>query len=191
MSETSMMPTYRGARSVNFLNRVQNRPLSLGFNPAEFIGPGWGFWRGERDGSGLTGKLDWDSRSLTFTHKRLARVQLISSLERGTFCKDAEILVSGERTLERLWVANCIPLNLSFFEVLWKNKNLIPLLFQTTHSMTRIFFDAQSLRSPDGERCTLCMYFEETDGNCKWEWETVPLRNLRNQRDLSAVIILQ
>ena len=66
------------------------------FNPAEFIGKGWSFWRGPADGYGLQGELEQDERSLALTTLDTGKIILKTSLE------GEKSWITGEENLKRL-----------------------------------------------------------------------------------------
>ncbi len=136
------------------------------FNPAEFIGPGWSFWRGPADGNGLEGEPEQDSRSLALTEVDLSKVLLEVHLN------PSETHTTGEERLGRLTVANRIRLDLGVFKTLWDNKALISASWKekTNGNTTYIFFDGQVLRSPSGKRYTLCLCWlgGKWRRDCRW-----------------------
>lgn len=134
------------------------------FNPAEFIGAGWSVWRGPADGDGLTGEEEQDPRSLALTELDLTKVKLETCL-----CKD-EPSVTGEERLRRLREAGRIRLDAKVFETFRRNPYLIPKQWKekTNGNITYVFFDGTVLRSPDGRRFTLCLYWR--DGQWRWDY---------------------
>ncbi len=150
------------------------------FNPAEFIGAGWKFWLGPADGDGLSGELEQDSRSLALTEVDVTKIFLEVHL------KKSETSTTGEERLKRLIATNRVRLDLGVFKTLWDNKALIPASWKekTGGNTTYIFFDGQILRSPDGRRYTLYLYW---DGG-EWRWLVYWLDISRHANDPSAVL---
>lgn len=151
------------------------------FNPAEFIGEGWSFWRGPAGGNGLEGELEQDSRSLALAEVSLSKILL------ETHLKPKETLTTGEEHLNRLMAADRIRLDLGVFKTLWDNKALIPVRFKekTNGNTTYIFFDGQTLRDPHGERYALYLFL---DGDGTWDWGVRWLDFHRNVNNPSAVL---
>lgn len=151
------------------------------FNPAEFIGEGWSFWKGPANGNGLEGDPEQDSRSLELTEVDISKILL------ETHLKDGESYTTGDERIERLIHAERILLDLGVFKTLWDKKVLIPARFKekTKGNTTYIFFDGQTLRGPDGYRCTLCLYLV-VDGD--WYGRVDRLDVDRNVDDPSAVL---
>ena len=133
------------------------------FNPTESIGNGWSFWLGPADGNGLEGKPEQDDCSLALTEVDLSEILLEAHL------KSRETSITGEERLRRLIAADRIRLDLGVFKTLWDNKEMIPASFsgRTNNNATCVFFDGQTLRSPDGQRFTL---FLSLSGGGAWRW---------------------
>jgi hypothetical protein len=150
------------------------------FNPAEFIGKGWDFWRGPIDGDGLSGDLDEDPRSLAITQLDLSQIRLVTTLKEG------ETIINGEEKQWRLKAASYIRLDLGIFQTFWNNQRLIPQLFRelTSGGTTYIFFDGQPLRNPNGYRYVLYLYFDDGE----WYWYYYWLGYDFNVNDPSAVL---
>lgn len=132
------------------------------FNPAEFIGSGWSIWRGPKDCNGLKGEEEQDKIALALTEVDLNKIRF------ETMLKLDETRVNGEEKLTRLKKAGHIRLDAKIFQTLLENPNLIPEEWKekTNGKTTYIFFDGTILRSPDGDRCVLCLCW---DGG-KWYW---------------------
>ena len=152
------------------------------FNPAEFIGKGWDFWRGPADSNGLEGDLDRDERSLAITELDLSKINLVTML-------GPETVIKGEEKLRRLTRVNHIRLDLGIFQAFWQNQRLIPKLFKepTNGGTTCIFFDGQVLRLPHGDRCVLYLYFNAG----RWYWNFYWLDYVFNASSPSAVLASQ
>lgn len=135
---------------------------STPFNPAKFIGKGWSIWRGPADGNGLEGEEEQDTQSLAITELNPSKIRLVSTLREG------ETVVGGEENLRRLREANHVCLDAGIFQTFWNHKELIPPLSKelTNGATTYIFFAGTTLRSPDGDRHVLYLFF---DGSL-WRW---------------------
>jgi hypothetical protein len=134
------------------------------FNPAEFIGAGWGIWRGLADGNGLEGEEEQDARSLVITEVDLNKVILDATLNAG------ENYITGEERLRRLEKKVATKMDAAIFQALWNNKHLIPERFKekTNGNTTYVFVDGTTLRSPDGFRYSL--FFAWDAGLREWSW---------------------
>jgi len=134
------------------------------FDSAAFkgLGGGWTIWRGPKDGDGLTGEEEQDSRALAITELDLSKIRFETGLE------GKETSVKGETKLARLKKANYVRLDAKVFQTLWENQHLIPLQWKekTNGNTTYIFFDGTVLRSPDGRRYVLCLYWSDD----AWRW---------------------
>ncbi|MCI0562843.1 MAG: hypothetical protein MN733_30545, partial [Nitrososphaera sp.] len=155
------------------------------FNPAEFIGKDWSFWRGHANGKGLQGELEQDERSLALTEVDTSKILLKNNLKRG------EEWITGEENLYRLKTVGT-RLDLGIFWSLWRNQLLIPERFKqkTTEHTTFIFFDGQILRDPYGRRCTLSCYWDDDRylNDNRWSWRCYQLSFGRGERRPSAVL---
>ncbi len=185
-----LTPAERGERFAAFVRnqcqlivsepKIISIDRTVSFNPAEFIGEGWTFWRGPADGTGLEGDLEQDSRSLALTEMDLSKILLEAHLKPG------ETGTTGEERIKRLIAANRIRLDLGVFKTLWDNKALIPKYKKKINGKsTHIFFDGQTLRSPNGKRFTLSLYLSD-DGT--WCWLVHWLGYRRFVNDPSAVL---
>ena len=150
-------------RSIGSILRI-NR--STPFNPAKFLGEGWSIWRGPADGNGLSGEEDQDRRSLALTEVDLSKVRFETCLH------DGESSITGEEKLRRLKEAGHIRLDAKVFQTLWENKDKIPESWKekTDCNTTFIFFDGTTLRSPDGDRNVLFLYWSGGGWNWDFRW---------------------
>ena len=75
----------------------------------------------------------------------------------------------GEERIKRLKAEGRIRLDAKVFQTFWENQALIPerLKERVNGNIQFIYFDGTILRSPDGDRCTLYLYF---DGGGSWDW---------------------
>ena len=138
--------------------RIRSQP----FNPATFIGQGWTIWRGPSDGDGLTGKEEQDDRSLDVTEIDLSKIQLVTML------KARDSVITGEEKLKRLKRAKHICLDAKVFQTLWENQDRIPEAWKerVNGNIQYVCFDGTVLRSPNGIRYVLYLYFLEG----RWYW---------------------
>ncbi len=132
------------------------------FNPSTFIGEGWSFWKGPIDGNGLKGKAAQDERSLVLSEVDLSQVRF------ETMLKDGESSIRGEEKLERLKASGNIRLDAKILQTLWENKHFIPESWKerVNGNIRYIFFCGTELRSSDGDRFLLCLYW----GVGGWGW---------------------
>ena len=146
-------------RSIGSILRI-NR--STPFNPAKFLGEGWSIWRGPADGDGLSGNEEQDERSLALTEVDLSKVRFETCLH------DGESSITGEEKLKRLKETGHIRLDAKVFQTLWENKDKIPESWKEKidGNIRYIFFDGTTLRSPDGDRRVLSLYW--SDGGWRW-----------------------
>lgn len=149
------------------------------FNPAEFIGMEWSIWRGPADGDGLSGEEDQDERSLELKEIDTAKILLET-------CLQDEKSMTGEEQILRLKSAGRIRLDSAIFYSLWHHHWMIPKEWEKKINgyTACIFFDGTPLRSPDGDRCTLCLYFEDD----RWGWHCCWLVGDRDVGGPSAVL---
>ncbi|OGM98600.1 MAG: hypothetical protein A3C71_02820 [Candidatus Yanofskybacteria bacterium RIFCSPHIGHO2_02_FULL_43_15c] len=154
------------------------------FNPATFIGAGWSVWRGPASGDGLEGEEERDLRSAALAELGLDKVQLVTCLKRG------ESVMTGEVRVKRLKSDGRIRLDENAFKAFWENREQLPARFKerVNGDIQFIFFDGVVLRSPDGDRCVLCLCF---DGGGSWGWGCDWLGRGRSAGDPSAVLASQ
>lgn len=138
-----------GARVVIGEPKIISVDRSQPFDPVKFLGKGWSI-------------DEQDERSLALTEIDLTKVHLETMLEQG------ERSIKGEEKLRRLKKAGHICLDAKIFQTLWENQILIPERWKekTNGSTTYIYFDGTVLRSPDGDRYVLCLFWH--DG--QWGW---------------------
>ena len=150
------------------------------FNPTKFLGEGWSIWKGPADGDGLSGDEEQDERSLDLTELDISKVQLVTCLHGD------EDYIKGEERLKRLKKAKFIRLDAQIFLTLWQNQHLIPESWKekTNGNTTYIFFDGISLRSPLGDRYSLCLFWRGGE----WLWLCFWLGRDRFSDDPSAVL---
>jgi len=152
------------------------------FDSAAFkgLGGGWTIWRGPKDGDGLTGEEEQDSRALAITELDLSKIRFETGLE------GKETSVKGETKLARLKKANYVRLDAKVFQTLWENQHLIPLQWKekTNGNTTYIFFDGTVLRGPYGYRYVLCLYWHDD----AWSWDARWLGHVWRASVPSAVL---
>lgn len=109
-----------------------------------------------------------DRRSIALTKIDLAKVILVSTLEKG------EKRIIGEERLKRLKKkADYIRLDAGIFEALWENQTLIPEKWKekTNGETTEIVFDGTIILDNVGNRHSLSLGWYEVG----WGWSLTPL----------------
>lgn len=121
------------------------------FHPAKFIGKDWSIFNKETD-----------TRSTALTEIDITKVQFVTMLH------DGETHIKGEEKVKRLKSSGHIRLDADIFLTLWENQHFIPESWkEKVNGNTRfIYFDGIILRNSGGDRCVLCLYWD--DG--KWYW---------------------
>lgn len=119
------------------------------FKPTEFIGKGWTV-------------IEEDKRSLALTEVDLSKIYLKTCLKKDEF------QIKGKERLKRLKKAGYIRLDAKIFQTLLENKHLIPetLKEKIDGNIPLIFFDGTILRSPNGTRYVLSLYWD----GAQWDW---------------------
>jgi hypothetical protein len=131
------------------------------FDPAKFIGEGWSIWRGPKDGKGLEGDEEQDSRSLAITE--LDPTKLFAQ----TGLNEDETTVTGEEKRARLML-KAIQADAKIARVLYEEEGQTTLKWlHKTLNLTWIEFLGTTLRSPGGRRNALYLY---RDGDGSWSW---------------------
>ncbi len=160
----NLTPEEFGYRFTTFLkngcrvggSKVIKIDRSKPFDPVSFIGEGWSI-------------EEQDERSLVITELDLTKIQF------KTMLRDDENIVKGEEKLRRLKKAAYVRLDARIFQTLWENQYLIPEKWKekTKGNTTFICFDGTILRSPDGNRCVLYLYWY--DGRWLWHYSWLGL----------------
>ncbi len=119
------------------------------FNPSIFIREGWSI-------------EEEDEHSLALTEVDLNEIHF------ETMLKDSESRIVGEEKLTRLKASGNIRLDAKVFQTLWENQHRIPESWKerVNGNIRYIFFEGTVLRSPDGFRFVLCLYWL----GGRWEW---------------------
>ena len=123
------------------------------FDPAGFIGKGWAFWKGPKDGKGLEGEEERDKTAL-------ALVEVDFDADYLTCLEEGESSITGEEKLIRLRKLGRPLYGLAQFMGLWldyqlcrdKSQSKLELLYQQK-GITWIDFFGDILRYPNGNRC--------------------------------------
>lgn len=134
--------------------RVISIDRSIPFDPKTFIGNGCSI-------------EEQDERAIALTEINLNEIMFDSTLEKG------EKSIKGEDKLKRLKEkTNRIRLDAGIFKTLWENQILIPEKWkeQTNGNTTFIFFDGTVLRSSDGNRYVLCLYWVDDEWDWGYDW---------------------
>lgn len=132
------------------------------FNPVKFLGAGWTIWKGPANSDGLTGEEDQDQRSLALTELDLSKIQFRDMLKSG------ESYVNGEEKQKRLAKAGHIRLDAKIFQSLCENQTHISAAWKEPigGNTWYTYFDGTILRSPNGLRYVLCLYWS----GGRWYW---------------------
>lgn len=136
---------------------------SVPFDPVKFIGNGWSIWRGPKDGKGLEGDEQQDSRSLA-----LAEIDL-SALVFEHCLKDKESSVTGETKLVRLQKnhSQLIRSDARIAQALWEEPEHRTLEWiRVNFRKTWFDFPGTEIRRPGGRRGFLCLCW----GGGEWDW---------------------
>jgi hypothetical protein len=162
------------------LSQIIQIDRSRKFDPASFVGANWTIWRGPANGKGLEGDEDQDERSLALTEVDLSKVLFKSTL------KARESSVNGEEKLRRLKAMNVIRLDAGVFQTFWEHREELPESWKKDENgnVRYIYFDGTILRDPCGNRCVLCLFFD--DG--RWHWDYNWLGGDWNAQRPSAVL---
>jgi hypothetical protein len=130
------------------------RSLIAVFNPAEFIGKGWHI--DPKDEQLPAAPSDIDPKDIVFKNMHRA----------------GETVRNGEERLRRHREAGHLCLTADHFLRFWNMRDRLPEEWkQTDEGETRfIFFDATVLRRPNGDRCTLYLFWHggAWDWGCRW-----------------------
>jgi len=154
-------------------------------NPAEFIGAGWMFWKGPKDGKGLEGEEERDKVSLALTEVDFDKADFLPCLNEG------EGSITGEEKLVCLRKLNRPLYGAIQFMGLWqdyqqcqdKAQSKLEQLY-SQKGVTYIDFFGDILRTPDGLRCVLCLCRDD-DGS--WDWRCYWLDGGWSEHSFSAV----
>ncbi|MDO8667971.1 MAG: hypothetical protein Q7K35_02620 [bacterium] len=155
------------------------------FNPSEFIGANWVFWKGSRDGDGLEGEEERDKVSLALTEVDFGKADFLTCLEKG------KSSITGEEKLIRLKKLGRTIYGTTVAMGLWQNyqscqnkvESALEKLYQQ-RGITYIDFFGDVLRGPYGYRFVL--YFCRV-GHGRWCWRCFWLGSDWGERYCSAV----
>lgn len=154
-------------------------PLDL----QKFIGNGWAFWKGPKDGKGLDGEEERDKASLLLSEVDLGETDFLTCLEKG------ESSITGEEKLICLRKLNRPIYGTTQFMGLWRDyqqkkaESVLEKLYQQK-GITYIDFFGDVLRDPGGDRDVLFLYRCD-DGS--WLWHYFWLDIAWRVRDFTAV----
>jgi hypothetical protein len=140
------------------------------FNPAEFIGKGWAFWKGPKDGKGLEGEEERDGAAMALIDVDFEKSDFLTCLEPG------ESSITGEEKLVRLRKLGRPLYGVNQFMELWqdyqqcqdKSQSKVEKLYQQK-GITFIAFFGDILRSPSGNRSVLYLC-RDNDGSWNWNY---------------------
>ncbi len=136
--------------------------------PLVILAQGWSFWKGPKDGDGLSGEEERDKVSMN--RKEVDFNDEVDFLDR---LAENEISISGEEKIVRLKKLGRMIYGLNVFLGLWldydsyedKSESVLGRLRQG-RGMTHVDFLGDVLRNPDGKRCGLQIYLDD-DGSCR------------------------
>lgn len=153
------------------------------FDPVKFIGAGWAFWKGLKDGNGLEGEEERDKASISLTEVDFDRADFLTCLEKD------ESLITGEEKFIRLkklgrtlFGANVFAGLLQDYQAQKENSVLERLC--RDKGITYIDFFGDVLRDPGGDRCVLYLC---RSGGGRWGWDYRWLGSGWDGRGFSAV----
>ena len=137
-------------------------------------------WRGPKDGNGLSGEEEQDTRSLKLTEVDFAKALFTACLKEG------ESVITGEEKLARHIAVKHIRLDAKIGQCLLEEKGQVTLewLFNT-FGITWLELPGTVLRFSDGLRYFLCLY---RDNNGRWGWDCRWLGLDRDAESPSAVL---
>jgi hypothetical protein len=166
--ETAKLPTdatnAKTVATVPILRIDRSQP----FNPATFFGEGWSIWKGPADGDGLQGEEQQDFRSLALQEVDFSQVLL------ETYLKEGKEWITGEEKLRRMKESGVIRLDAHVAQAPWGEEGHKTLEWlRKEKGVIYIDFMGTELRSPNGVRCVLCLYWY---GN----WRDLHFRVLRD-----------
>lgn len=137
------------------------------FSPQTFIGPDWAIWRGPADGNGLQGDEQQDGRSLALQTVDSSQVIFPTCLKEA----EGETRIKGEEKLTRLKTGDLIRLDARFGQALWEEEGYKTLEWlRQKKGIIYLDFMGTELRSPDGLRCVLCLYWDEGAWFLHFNW---------------------
>ena len=148
------------------------------FDPAKFIGEGWMIWRGPANSDGLTGEEQQCAASLALREIDLSKVLLVTRL------MGSETFMVGEELLSRLKTGTSIMLDAKIGQTLLQNPHLIP----DSWKGKEVYFIGSVLRQPNGDRCVLCLYWDEGT-EMRWKWRCTWLESELTDDDPVAVLV--
>jgi len=142
--------------------------LDKAFNPSEFIGQGWAFWKGSVNGNGLEGDdaCVQEPDIVDFEH-----IVLETHLKKG------ESAIHGEEKMKRARVSKNHQLGSKALLALWNDyqtkkaegksgDSILEMLRKSGKIGTVIYFFGSVLRDPNGDLSVLSLAFS----NGEWSW---------------------
>jgi hypothetical protein len=146
------------------------------FNPADFLGQGWTFWKGPARGKGLKGKEDCDPSEMgPTTIVDFDHVNFEICLKKG------ETEVIGEEKFARLREHNCTIFGASVFMGLWLDyqkqvaqKERAGSVLEKIYVKKRVGymdFPGRTLRNPNGQRHVLTLSRTPETGD--WDYSAI------------------
>lgn len=159
--------------------------VTVPFDPVKFIGGGWAFWKGLKDGNGLEGEEERDKSSVALMEVDFDRAELLTCLEKG------ESSITGEEKLTRLKKLGRTIFGATVFAGLWQNyqscenkaESVLEKLYEQK-GITYIDFFGDVLRNLYGYRFVLYLCRRVCG---QWGWYYSRLDNDWLERGFSAV----
>ena len=153
---------------------------STPFDPVPLLGTGASFWHGPKDGKGLKGEIEQDTKSMALTEIDLWSIRFKAYIPEG------ESLISGENRIMAIKTASDTALDPQIGQSLYEEdgqKGLRWLYDQT--GIKWMEFLGQPLRNAFGDRLSLVLY-RLVDGS--WGRGCVCLGNVRSASGPAAVV---
>jgi hypothetical protein len=158
-----------GAKAVVIFFSTTLSLAGIILDPKEFIGKGWSVWRNPAVGDGLDNEEEQDARALAMTELDAAKLRFETCLV------DGEKGIKGEEKLKRLLVFGQPLAGGKQFLALWqdyqanKERSVLEWL-RREKEVTYLDFFGTILRSPNGNRCFLCLCWNGSEWLWVYDW---------------------
>jgi hypothetical protein len=169
-----MMPAIIPPRRLVVVDR------SSPFKPSEVFGVGWDYWRGSKKGNGLKGNPETDRRLLSVSEFDLGQIEF------KDFIPEGGVVVSGEARRKVILGSEFIGLDPKLGQMFYDEPGRKVLRwFRQVRGIKCLEFTGETLRSPDGHRCFLCLRWFRLGG---WFRMFARLDTNRDSYTMAAVI---